>query len=55
MKAEKVPMDKEKIEKQIEKNRELINNALSTENTEIMYYVVRRLAKDNEKLIAKLK
>jgi hypothetical protein len=48
-------MDKEKIKKQIEKNRDLIDRALSMDDTEMMYYIVRRLANDNEKLIAKLK
>ena len=48
-------MDKEKIEKQINRNRERIAQALEMGDTEMMYYVVRRLAKDNEKLIAKLK
>lgn len=48
-------MDKEKIQKQIDRNRELISQALEMDNTEMMYYIVRRLAKDNERLIAKLK
>jgi len=48
-------MDKEKIQKQIDKNRELIEKALEMNDTEMMYYIVRRLAKDNERLIEKLK
>lgn len=48
-------MDKEKIQKQIDKNRDLIEKVLEMNNTEMMYYIVRRLAKDNERLIAKLK
>lgn len=48
-------MDKEKIQKQIDKNRDLIEKALEMNDTEMMYYIVRRLAKDNERLIAKLK
>jgi len=48
-------MDKEKIQKQIDKNRALIEKALEMNDTEMMYYIVRRLAKDNERLIKKLK
>ncbi len=48
-------MDKEKIQKQIDRNRELISQALGMGDTEMMYYIVKRLAKDNERLIAKLK
>lgn len=48
-------MDKEKIQKQINKNRALIEKALEMNDTETMYYIVRRLAKDNERLIEKLK
>jgi len=48
-------MDKEKIQKQINRNRDLIEKALEMNDTEMMYYIVRRLAKDNERLIAKLK
>lgn len=48
-------MDKQKIQKQIDKNRDLIEKALEMNDTEMMYYIVRRLAKDNERLIAKLK
>jgi len=48
-------MDKEKIQKQIDKNRALIEKALEMNDTEMMYYIVRRLAKDNERLIEKLK
>ena len=48
-------MDKDKIQKQIDKNRDLIEKALEMNETEMMYYIVRRLAKDNERLIAKLK
>lgn len=48
-------MDKEKIQKHIAKNRDLIEKALEMNDTEMMYYIVRRLAKDNERLIAKLK
>jgi len=48
-------MDKEKIQKQIDRNRDLIEKALEMNDTEMMYYIVRRLAKDNERLIAKLK
>ena len=48
-------MDSEKIQKQIDKNRALIGKALEMNDTEMMYYIVRRLAKDNEGLIAKLK
>lgn len=45
----------EKIKAKIEKNRQLIERALQVEDTEMMYYIVRRLAKDNERLIAQLK
>ena len=48
-------MDKNKIQKQIDKNRDLIEKALEMNDTEIMYYIVQRLSKDNERLIAKLK
>jgi len=48
-------MDKEKIQKQINRNRDLIEKALEMNDTEMMYYIVRRLSKDNERLIAKLK
>ena len=48
-------MDKIEIQKKIDKNRDLIDKALSMEDTQMMYYIVRRLAKDNEKLIEKLK
>ena len=48
-------MDKIEIQKKIEKNQDLINKALSMEQTQMMWYIVRRLAKDNEKLIEKLK
>lgn len=48
-------MDKEKIQKQIDKNRDLIEKALEMNDIEMMYYIVRRLSKDNERLIAKLK
>lgn len=48
-------MDKIEMQKNIDKNRDLIDKALSMEDTQMMYYIVRRLAKDNEKLIAKLK
>ena len=48
-------MDKIEIQKKINKNRDLIDRALSMEDTQMMYYIVRRLAKDNEKLIEKLK
>ena len=47
-------MEREEIQKQINKNRDLIDKALSLEDTYMMYYIVRKLAKDNEKLIAKL-
>ena len=48
-------MDKEKIQKQIDKNRDLIEKALEMNDTEMMNYIVKRLAEDNERLIAKLK
>ena len=48
-------MDKIEIQKKIDKNRDLIDEALSMEDTQMMYYIVRRLAKDNEKLLEKLK
>jgi hypothetical protein len=48
-------MDKTEIQKKIDKNRDLIDRALSMEDTQMMYYTVRRLSKDNELLIAKLK
>lgn len=48
-------MESEKLKKQIENNRELIERALSMNDTELMYYIVRRLAKQNEKLIEKLR
>jgi hypothetical protein len=48
-------MNKIQIQEKIDKNRNLINRALSMEDTQMMYYTVRRLAKENEKLIAKLK
>ena len=47
-------MDKIEIQKKIDKNRDLIDKALYMEDTQMMYYIVRRLAKDNEKLIEKL-
>lgn len=48
-------MDKIEIQKKIDKNRNLIDKALSMEDIQMMYYIVRRLAKDNERSIAKLK
>jgi len=48
-------MNQEEIQKKIDRNRELISRALQMEDTEMMYYIVRRLAKDNERLIAQLK
>ena len=48
-------MDNIEIQKKIDRNRDLIDRALSMEDTEMMYYIVRRLAKENEKLIAQLK
>jgi len=48
-------MDKIDIQKKIDKNRDLIDKALAMEDTQMMYYIVRRLAKENERLIAKLK
>ena len=48
-------MDKIEIQKKIDKNRDLIDKALSMEDKQMMYYIVRMLAKDNEKLIEKLK
>lgn len=48
-------MNQEEIQKKIDKNRELINRALEMGDTEMKYYIVRRLAKDNERLIAQLK
>jgi hypothetical protein len=52
---EKIDMQKIDMQKKIDKNRDLIDRALSMEDTQMMYYIVRRLAKDNERLIAKLK
>lgn len=48
-------MDKIEIQKKIDKNRDLIDKALSMEDTQMTYYIVRSLAKYNEKLIEKLK
>lgn len=48
-------MDKFNIQKQINQNRDLIEKALEMNDTKIMYCIVRRLAKDNERLISKLK
>lgn len=48
-------MDKEKIQKQIDRNRDLISQALEMDDTEMMHYIVERLVRDNERLIAKLK
>ena len=48
-------MNKEKIQKQIDRNRDLIEKALEMNDTEMMYYLIRGLAKDNERLITKLK
>ena len=47
-------MKPEQIQEKIDKNRKLIDKALSMEDTQMMYYIVRRLSRDNEKLIAKL-
>jgi hypothetical protein len=48
-------MDNKEALKKIDRNRELIAKALEIEDIELMYFIVRRLAKENEKLIAKLK
>ena len=47
-------MSNEDINKKIDRNRELIEIALTIEDTEMMMYTVRRLAKDNKRLIAQL-
>jgi len=47
-------MSNEDINKKIDRNRELIEIALTIEDPEMMYYIVRRLAKDNKRLIAQL-
>ncbi len=47
-------MDKKKIQKQIDKNRDLINRALELDDIELSNYIIRKLSDKNQKLINKL-
>ena len=47
-------MDKKKIQKQIDKNRDLINRALELDDIELSNYILRKLSDKNQKLINKL-
>ena len=45
-------MTKEKLIKQVDKNRELINSLLNSNvSLDIMYFIIRKLAANNEKLL----